>query len=133
MIRVVAAALVSDGRVLAARRRDGGGWEFPGGKVEPEEAEAAAVARECREELGVDVRPLAALAVVADEQIELTLWHVDLPGKPPIASADHDELRWVAKQQLDELDWLPLDRRLLPFVRRLLAGGGPSACRRPVR
>ena len=56
-VRVVGAALVRDGRVLAARRiRPAGGWEFPGGKVEPGETPAAGIERECREELGVVVR-----------------------------------------------------------------------------
>ena len=56
---VVGAAIVRERRVLAARRRTpanlAGLWEFPGGKVEPGEAELAAVVRECREELGVSV------------------------------------------------------------------------------
>ena len=56
---VVGAAIVRDGRVLAARRSappaTAGGWEFPGGKVEPGESAPAALIRECREELGVTV------------------------------------------------------------------------------
>ena len=55
---VVAGVIISDGRVLAARRRyppeAAGYWECPGGKVEPGETERAALARELREELGVD-------------------------------------------------------------------------------
>ena len=56
---VVGAAIVHDGRLLAARRSApadlAGGWELPGGKVEPGESEADALVRECREELGVAV------------------------------------------------------------------------------
>ena len=55
MIRVVAAALIRDRTVLAARRRRPDGWEFPGGKVEPGEADGQALRRECSEELGVEV------------------------------------------------------------------------------
>jgi 8-oxo-dGTP diphosphatase len=121
VIRVVAAALIVDGRVLAARRADIGRWEFPGGKVEPDEPEHETLVRECREELAIDVRPRCELAVVADEQIELALWHADLIGALPTASCDHDQLRWLAITDLDTVDWLPLDRALLPSVRRLLA------------
>lgn len=122
MIRVVAAAIVVDARVLAARRADVGGWEFPGGKVEADEPERTALVRECREELSVLVRSRCRLAVVADERIELVLWQADVVGEAPSTSSDHDELRWLAVDQLDEVDWLPLDRGLLPAVRQLLIG-----------
>ena len=56
---IVAAAIVHDGRVLACERAAppevAGRWEFPGGKVEPGETDAQALARECAEELGVRV------------------------------------------------------------------------------
>lgn len=120
MIRVVAAAIVVDERVLAARRADVSGWEFPGGKVEADEPEHEALVRECREELGISVRPRAELAVVADERVELVLWRADVVGALPTGSMDHDELRWLGVDQLDEVDWLPLDRAMLPAVRQLL-------------
>jgi len=58
-VRVVAAAIVRNGRVLAARRAPdaarGGLWELPGGKVELGESDALALVREIREELGADI------------------------------------------------------------------------------
>ena len=129
MIRVVAAALIVDARVLAARRADVGGWEFPGGKVEPDEPEHTALVRECHEELGIDVRPQRRLTVAADKRIELALWQVELIGAVPTRSSDHDELRWLATGDLDSVDWLPLDRALLPFVRPLLTEADPRRVR----
>jgi 8-oxo-dGTP diphosphatase len=117
---VVAAALVENARVLAARRITPSGWEFPGGKVEPGELPESALERECREELGIEVRCLALLATASDTRIELQLWHVRRVAGTPTALEDHHELRWVGPDELAALDWLPIDRGLLDVVRRLL-------------
>jgi 8-oxo-dGTP diphosphatase len=119
---VVGAALVRDGRVLAARRVDaGGGWEFPGGKVEPGESPAVAIERECHEELGVAVQAVAELARAGDERIDLRLWHVLLLAGTPAALQDHDQLRWLARDELGDVAWLPVDRELLRAVEGLLS------------
>jgi 8-oxo-dGTP diphosphatase len=117
---VVAAALVHDGRVLAARRVRPAGWEFPGGKIEPGESPQRALERECREELGIHVRCGELLATAADARIELQLWHVVLVRGEPRALQDHHEVRWVGPDGLDALDWLPIDRELLGAVTGLL-------------
>lgn len=117
-VLVVAAALVRDGRVLAGLRRDGG-WEFPGGKVEPDESLPEALVRECREELGVPVEPVRELGAVRRGGLDLRLWLAELAGGSP-AAVDHVELRWVAGPELDAVDWLPADRELLGAVRPLL-------------
>lgn len=118
-MQVVAALLVRDGRVLAARRARPAGWEFPGGKVDPGESPEAAIARECREELGVMVQVEARLAIGADAQIVLQLWRVELVDGEPV-DRDHEELRWVGAGELDTLAWLPVDRALLGVVRTML-------------
>jgi 8-oxo-dGTP diphosphatase len=117
---VVGAAIVRDGLVLAAhRRRPPVGWEFPGGKVEAGETDAAALVRECREELGVEVTvgALVASAAVRDG-VELRVYRASVAAGTPVAGADHDELRWLPPSALAGLDWLEPDR---PAVRRLLA------------
>jgi 8-oxo-dGTP diphosphatase len=124
-VPVVGAALVHDGRVLAARRCRpaalAGGWEFPGGKVELDETDAVALARECLEELGVTVEIGGKLAEATDGGIRLTLYAAALTDGTPEPLEDHDELRWLTVGQLDDLAWLPIDRALLPAVRDLLA------------
>lgn len=121
---VVAAALVHDGRVLAARRstppRLAGSWEFPGGKVEPGEAEAAALERECREELGVDTAVGAQLDEARAGELVIRLYAVTLLGGRPEPLEDHDQLRWLGAHELDDVAWLPLDEELLPAARRHL-------------
>ncbi len=119
-IHVVAAAILRDARVLVARRRLppalAGGWEFPGGKVEPGEHERAALARECREELGIDVVVGARLGEATDERIVLTLFAARVEVGEPAVHRDHDALRWLTAAQLDDVRWLPIDRELLAAV-----------------
>jgi 8-oxo-dGTP diphosphatase len=124
MILVVAAALYdARGRVLIARRPQGkhqaGRWEFPGGKVAPGESEAAALARELREELGIEVtasRPFMRLEhSYADRSVELSMWIVERFAGAP-RSLENQELRWVAPADLGQADLLEADR---PFVEAL--------------
>jgi 8-oxo-dGTP diphosphatase len=125
-LEVVAAVVADGGRYLACRRRPersaGGKWEFPGGKVEPGETAAAALVREIREELGVEVAPGAELCSadteVGDRTIRLICLRATLTGPPPVASTDHDLLAWVAPADLSALDWAEPD---LPAVRLLTA------------
>ncbi|WP_239308395.1 MULTISPECIES: (deoxy)nucleoside triphosphate pyrophosphohydrolase [unclassified Frankia] len=126
---VVAAALIdAQGRVLACCRRDppalAGGWEFPGGKVEPGEDEATALARECREELGVGIEVGALLGEVALPTAGwvLRVWFARIVGGEPYMIA-HSELRWLASHELDNVAWLSPDLPLVNDLRVALAAG----------
>ena len=124
IVRVVAAALYDqDGRVLIAQRPAGkhmaGRWEFPGGKIAEGETEAAALARELREELGVRVLTSHFLMRLAhqydDRKVELSLWIVDgYTGEP--APLDGQRLKWVAPADLALEDILEADQ---PFIQAL--------------
>lgn len=124
MTVVVGAAIVRDRRVLAARRsapaRIAGGWEFPGGKVEPGESLRDALRRECLEELGVSVAIGDLLGTVEPAGFVLHVYVAALLGGEPVPLEDHDELRWLAAAELDDVAWLPADRSVLPTVRARL-------------
>lgn len=133
VVQVVGAAVVDGDRVLVARRSGGpfdGCWEFPGGKVEPGEEELAALVREIGEELGAVVVPQAFLGeVVLDGAVgggppgasTLRVWWARAEPGGELTAHEHSELRWVAAEELEALDWIPADRPLLPAVRALLA------------
>jgi 8-oxo-dGTP diphosphatase len=145
IVDVVAAAIVDDldapTRLLAARRTEppalAGGWELPGGKVDPGETAVEALHREIREELGVSVRLgaiLAAptadgrwslgdgyrmtvwLAVVSGGDPQPIEWSHGETGRGPGLSTPHDALRWLPTEDLYAVGWLPAD---LPIARAL--------------
>lgn len=132
---VVGAAILHRGRLLAACRSApaalAGGWEFPGGKVEPGEDETAALVRECREELGVTVRPVRRLpgAWPLGTGYVLHVWLADLVSGEPRPLQDHSQVRWLAPTAVADLEWLAADR---PAVDLVAAVMGESATGRRV-
>lgn len=127
VIEVVAAVIEHEGKILVCRRRPekaaGGKWEFPGGKLERGETHSEALVREIREELNTFIEVTSPLrtddTVVGESTIRLICLHARLLGDPPTQSLDHDELRWVRRSDLPDLDWAAPD---LPSVAELAAG-----------
>ncbi len=125
IVPVVAAALIgADGRVLIAERTadrpQPGRWEFPGGKREAGESELEALARELREEIGVDGiegRCLMRLTHAYPERtVALSLWVIDrYRGEP--RGREGQRLAWVEPERLAQSDLLEADR---PFVTTLV-------------
>lgn len=132
-LRVVAAVLVDrHGQVLIAQRPPGkwqaGRWEFPGGKLEPGEDEAAAVSRELAEELGIRVEAAERLAGLThaypDRRVAIGLWLVLRHAGEP-EGLDGQALRWVPPDSLEHCDLLEADLPMLPLLRAAL--GRPQA------
>ena len=120
-LRVVAAALFdARRRVLIAERPAGkhmaGWWEFPGGKVAAGETDAAALARELREELGVESQPESEIMTLSHEYpdriVDLVLWRARLVAGEP-RGLDGQALKWVECQSLGNERLLPADA---PFI-----------------
>lgn len=107
------------GRLLAAQRSRPeayeGLWEFPGGKVEAAEPPQAALIRECREELGVEIEVGAVIGEVDIAIGVLRVYRARLISGTPTAH-EHRELRWLAPDQFDDVPWIDADR---PLVERL--------------
>ena len=123
---VVGAAVIRRGRLLATRRtrpaEARGLWELPGGKVEPGETPERALVRELKEELGCDVRVVGSLE--GEQPITggyvLRVLLAEITSGEPVPH-EHDALRWLGPDQLDDLRWMPADVPFLDQVRGLLA------------
>jgi 8-oxo-dGTP diphosphatase len=116
-IKLVAAAIIiSNGRVLLARRKQGdshqGFWEFPGGAVEPGETIEACLARELKEELGVDAR---VGEEIARNEHRSARGGMDLVALRAHVESDefrlsaHDAVEWVAPRDLERYKLAPAD------------------------
>jgi 8-oxo-dGTP diphosphatase len=125
---VVGAAVIVRGLLLAARRTTppatAGRWELPGGKVELGESATHALVREIEEELGCTVAVGSwldgAQPIGTSYVLRIAVCRVAV-GRPRPGD-DHDELRWLAPDELDDLDWLEPDRPFLPALRPQLLG-----------
>jgi 8-oxo-dGTP diphosphatase len=122
----VVAGVVIDAhdRVLIAQRPPGkhlaGAWEFPGGKLEPAEARVAGLARELREEIGIEIgspRPLMRLRhTYPYGEVLLDVWVIRRYSGSP-QSLDGQQLRWCSQDELAAADLLPADRPIVAALR----------------
>ena len=125
MICVTAAIIVHDAKILAARRAPskhmGGYWEFPGGKIEPDETPEESLVRELAEEMGIIVKVGEHFYTnqhdYGEKQIMLSAYFCSL-SEGELTLNDHDAIKWCASQELSNLDWAPAD---IPIVHALVA------------
>ena len=129
-VLVAAAALVDgDGRVLIAQRPEGkqlaGLWEFPGGKVEEGETPEAALIRELREELGIEVTP-ACLAPFVFASHTYETFHLLMPlylirrWEGVVTPHEHAAVKWVKPARLADHPMPPADEPLVAYLRDFL-------------
>jgi mutator protein MutT len=121
-IVVVAAVIEREGAFLVTRRQSGvhleGLWEFPGGKIGPDETHAAALDREIQEELdaAVDVRDLLLSTnhCYPDRTVVLYFYRCELRGAPrPLLG---QEMQWVRREDLAALEFPPADEELIQML-----------------
>ena len=123
-IEVVAAIIHDDeGRIFATQRGYGemkDGWEFPGGKIEPGESTEEALKREIWEELETKI--------VVEKLVQTVEW--DYPAfhltmhcfwchieSGSLKLKEHEAAKWLTKDQLDSVDWLPADRIVVETIK----------------
>lgn len=127
---IVAAVIITDGRVLACERASprevAGRWEFPGGKVEAGETDQHALVRECAEELGVRVEVgdrVGPDVPLAHGRSVLRVYAVRLIEGDVPQALEHSAMRWLSADQLDSVPWLPADKPIVAELPALLCEG----------
>lgn len=125
-IHVVAAIIKDNNKIFATQRGYGefkGGWEFPGGKIEEGETKEEALKREIREELDTEVQVGEHVYVVEYDypNFHLTMdcyFCTILSGD--LILKEHQDGKWLTKETLDSVDWLPADLGLISHLKEVL-------------
>ena len=124
----VVAAIIRDGERIFATQRGYGefkdGWEFPGGKMEQGETPGQALIREIREELDTEIEVGELVETVEYDypQFHLTMhcfWCTVKSGD--LVLKEHEAAKWLTKETLDSVDWLPADKGLIERLKCKLA------------
>lgn len=125
-LHIAAAIIVKDKqKILATQRGYGefkGGWEFPGGKVEPGESAEQALVREIKEELDGDIKVLRLFDTI-DYQYPTFKIHMECFLAEPCSSftlLEHTAAKWLTKENLLSVPWLPADIGVAEQLQRAL-------------
>ena len=127
MVEVVAALIVKDGRFMICQRpankKRAFLWEFVGGKVEKGESKEQALVRECREELGVAVRPGALFCEVdhdyPDISVRLSVYYADIVEGVP-QKLEHNDIKWITTCEIPLYEFCPADKDILEKIKKEL-------------
>jgi len=118
-IEVVAALIQRDGAYMATQRGYGefeGMWEFPGGKIEPNESLEAALKREIQEELGIDI---SVEKFICTTNYDYPSFHLTMHcylcsiENGEIELREHKSARWLRPEELGSVEWLPADKDVI--------------------
>lgn len=125
-IKVVAAVIKNNNKIFATQRGYGefkDMWEFPGGKIEEGESSQEALIREIREELDTDISVGKRIDCIEYDypSFHLSLecfWAEVISGN--LNLKEHEAAKWLSKADLDSINWLPADLKLIPKIKEEL-------------
>lgn len=125
-VRVVAAVIRKDDKIFATQRGYGefkDGWEFPGGKIEEGETPEQALTREIREELDTEIQVGKLIDTIEYDYPKFHLsmdcfWCEIMQGG--LELKEHEAARWLSKEELYSVDWLPADVGVVEKIKKEL-------------
>ena len=125
-VRVVAAVIRKDDKIFATQRGYGefrDGWEFPGGKIEERETPEQALAREIKEELNTEIQVGKLIDTIEYDYPKFHLsmdcfWCEIMQGG--LELKEHEAARWLSKEELYSVDWLPADVGVVEKIKKEL-------------
>lgn len=126
-INVVAAIIIKDNKIFATQRGYGefkDGWEFPGGKVEQGEAPENAIVREIKEELDsvIEVKEYFDTVEYDYPNFHLSMkCYICTVVSGKLELLEHEAAKWLDKESLDTVDWLPADLGLVDKLKYYLS------------
>lgn len=122
-VRVVAAVIRDNNRIFATQRGYGdlkGGWEFPGGKIEKGETPQEALKREICEELDTEILVGELIDTI---EFDYPTFHLSMDCfwcevvKGDLVLKEHEATKWLNKNTIDEVEWLPADVTLIDVIK----------------
>ena len=125
MINVVAAVIKDENEKILITQRNlkkaqGGLWEFPGGKIEPNETRENAIVREIKEELDIDIEVKSYLSEKVFNYPEKDINLIALECKKingEIRLLEHEDYKWVSKNELDNFEFAPADLFIIERIK----------------
>ena len=125
-IRVVAAVIRKGDRIFATQRGYGefkDGWEFPGGKIESGETPQEALKREIMEELNTKIKVGDLIDTI---EYDYPAFHLSMAcfwaevTAGPLELKEAEAAKWLTKDNIDSLNWLPADQELIPIIKEII-------------
>ena len=125
-VNVTAAVIRKDNKIFATQRGYGefkDGWEFPGGKIEPGESPREALKREIKEELDAEIKVGEYIRTI---EYDYPTFHLSMQCfwceliSDEVVLKEHEAAKWLSKDELMNVDWLPADIALLSDIKKML-------------
>ncbi len=131
IVKVAAAAIVKDGKMLLTRRGSGehaGRWELPGGKLEEDESAQEACLREIKEELDLNIAIKSKLTVLEYDypsfHLSMDIFLCSLHDADTLSLSVHDSFAWADAALMDKLPWIEADLIVLPLLKEAVQTPG---------
>ena len=125
ILNVTAAIIYNDGRILICQRPENKAcgllWEFPGGKIEPNETPEECIARECKEELNIGLTDIQYFCDTEyeypDKIIRISFFKTKANDPEKMEVKEHNDVAWITVADLGSYEFCPTDAKMLKMLK----------------